>query len=142
VPEDINYIALRSLDGEVIDLWDICKRKKSPILIVNISKFSAKANKMIPFLQELYKKYYTKGFEILAFECHQFSPSPGGQRIPHDELDQFYKNHFGVTFRVFPPIYVNGPTAHPIFQYLRSKEQCNKLSTEGRRIPGDFSAFL
>ena len=125
-----------------MDLWDICRTKKSPILITNISKFSPKAETYIPALQKLYKKYRRQGFEVLAFECHQFSPSPNSTRIPHDELANYYEQYFGTTFKIFPPVYVNGPTAHPVFQYLRSKEQCNKLASEGRKIPADFSAFL
>ena len=126
----------------MVDLWDICRTKKSPILITNISKFSPNADLAMRGLVKLYNKYRMQGFEVLAFECHQFSRSPDGRRIPHDELHSFYQTHYGVNFKIMPPIYVNGPTAHPVFQYLRSKEQCNKLATEGRKIPGDFSTFL
>jgi glutathione peroxidase len=126
----------------VIDLWDICRTKKSPILITNISKFSPIGGRAIPALVKLYNKYRMQGFEVLAFECHQFSAAPDGRRIPHDELASFYQTQYGANFKIFPPIYVNGPTAHPVFQYLRSKEQCNKLASEGRKIPGDFSTFL
>lgn len=70
-------------------------------------------------LQTLYTKNKDKGLEILDFPCDQFGhQAPGSDQ----EIHTFCTSRFGVTFPQFHKIEVNGPSADPLYCYL--KEQC------------------
>lgn len=67
-------------------------------------------------LQNLYEKYNGQGFEILDFPCNQFlNQAPG----TNDEIVNFCQTKFGVTFKTFSKIDVNGKNAEPLFTYLK-----------------------
>ena len=67
-------------------------------------------------LEDLYKKYNDKGFEILDFPCNQFlNQAPGTD----EEIVSFCQIKYGVTFKTFSKIDVNGKTAEPLFTYLK-----------------------
>lgn len=69
-------------------------------------------------LQKLYDRYQKKGFEILGFPSNQFKEQePGGA----EEIKNFCKINYGVTFPLFDKVDVRGPKAHPIFMYLTEK---------------------
>jgi glutathione peroxidase len=87
-------------------------------------------------LQALHSKFHDKGFEILAFPCNQF----GGQEPGTDqEIQSFCELKFGVKFRVFSKIDVNGEGAHPLFQFLKHKAP-GLLGTDA--IKWNFTKFL
>jgi len=65
--------------------------------------------------QSLYRNYSKKGFEILAFPCNQFGNQEPGTNA---EIVEFVKKYH-VTFPMFSKIDVNGPTADPLFTYLK-----------------------
>ena len=56
-------------------------------------------------LQELYDKYKDQGFEILDFPCNQFGGQAPGSA---EEIADFCQSRYGVTFRQFRKIEVNG----------------------------------
>lgn len=70
-------------------------------------------------LQELYKTYKDKGFEILGFPCNQFAEQDPGTA---DEIQSFCKLNYGVTFQIFEKGDVRGETAQPLFKYLTAKK--------------------
>lgn len=70
-------------------------------------------------LQELYTTYKDRGLEILGFPSDQFAEqSPGSD----DEIQQFCKANYGVTFPMFAKGDVRGETAQPLFKYLVSQK--------------------
>jgi len=87
-------------------------------------------------LQELYKTYQEKDFEILAFPCNQFKEQEPGT---HKEIQEFCKVNFGVTFPLFEKIDVNGENTHPLYKFLK-KEERGFLGTES--IKWNFTKFL
>lgn len=71
-------------------------------------------------LEELHKKYASKGLAILGFPCNQF----GGQEPGNaQEIQNFCELNFGVTFPVLSKIEVNGSGADPLFQYLKKQKR-------------------
>jgi glutathione peroxidase len=86
-------------------------------------------------LQELYTKHSDKGFVVLAFPCNQFGNQEPGT---NDQIKQFVKNEFGITFPVFDKLEVNGPNAHPLFLYLRSQ----LTGVLGTSVKWNFTKFL
>ena len=69
-------------------------------------------------LENLYKKYHDKGFEILDFPCNQF-----GHQAPGDdnEIHQFCTAKYKTTFDQLAKIEVNGDEAEPVWKYLKEQ---------------------
>ena len=86
-------------------------------------------------LEALYKKYKDKGLVILGFPCNQFgNQEPGGEK----EIAEGCLINYGVSFPMFSKIEVNGPNAHPIYQYLKK----NLTGLFGSKIKWNFTKFL
>ena len=82
-------------------------------------------------LQDLYDKYQEKGLEILDFPCNQFlNQAPGSA----DEIASFCQVNFGITFRQFAKIKVNGKEQSPLYEYLKSQQKGS--------IKWNFTKFL
>ena len=86
-------------------------------------------------LQSLYAKYKERGFEVLGFPCDQFGHQEPGS---DDEIKSFCQLNYGVNFPLFSKIEVNGPNAHPVFEFLKSK----KGGLLGDSIKWNFTKFL
>ena len=86
-------------------------------------------------LQQLYEKYANDGFEILDFPCNQFAGQAPGTA---SEISDFCIGRFGIKFRQFEKIKVNGKEESPLYTYL--KEQ--KGGILGKRIKWNFTKFL
>lgn len=106
-----------------------------PTLIVNVASHCG-FTPQYKQLEHLYRTYSTKGFQLLAFPCNQF----GGQEPGSDEqIQEFCKLNYDVTFPVLSKIQVNGPDADPVFVYLK-KQAPGLLGSEG--IKWNFTKFL
>lgn len=86
-------------------------------------------------LQDLYEKYQDRGLEILDFPCNQFANQAPGTE---EEIVDFCQSRYGVTFKMFKKIAVNGEYEEPLFTYL--KEQKGGLM--GSKIKWNFTKFL
>ena len=85
--------------------------------------------------QELYKKYQAEGLEILDFPCNQLgNQAPGTE----EEIVTFCTGRFGVTFKQFAKIEVNGANEAPLYAYLKSQ----KKGMVGSNIKWNFTKFL
>lgn len=87
-------------------------------------------------LEALYRKYRDRGFTVLAFPCNQFGAQEPGT---DDEIRQFCSTTYDVTFPVYPRTDVNGPNAHPVYQWLKSRKP-GIFGTEA--IKWNFTKFL
>lgn len=67
-------------------------------------------------LEKLYQEHNEAGFEVLGFPCNQFLEQDPGN---NEEIKQFCKINYGVTFPLFAKVEVNGENAHPLFNYLK-----------------------
>ena len=87
-------------------------------------------------LEALYRKYRERGLVILGFPCNQFkNQEPGTDQ----EIQDFCRLNYGVSFPVFAKIEVNGDNAHPLYRYLKKK--CpGVLGSES--IKWNFTKFL
>ena len=68
-------------------------------------------------LEALYQKYKDQGFVIVGFPCDQFAHQEPGS---DEQIAEFCRINHGVTFPLMKKVDVNGPNAHPIFEYLKS----------------------
>ncbi|HTB99025.1 MAG TPA: glutathione peroxidase [Terracidiphilus sp.] len=87
-------------------------------------------------LEALYRKYKDAGFTVLGFPCNQFGGQEPGSA---SEIGNFCESRYAVSFPVFGKIDVNGPAAHPLYQFLKQAQP--GLLGIGR-IPWNFAKFL
>jgi glutathione peroxidase len=104
--------SFNSLQGKPVAMRDFAGKV---ILIVNTAS-KCGFTPQYAGLQELHQKYKDRGLVIIGFPCNQF----GGQE-PGDaqEIQNNCLLNYGVTFLIAEKVEVNGPNAHPLFQYLK-----------------------
>ncbi|WP_435201167.1 glutathione peroxidase [Qipengyuania sp. 902] len=87
-------------------------------------------------LEELYQRYGDKGFEVLAFPCNQFGNQEPGDA---EEIEQFCKVNFGLTFPLMAKVDVNGDDASPLFDWMKAEAPGLMGS---KAIKWNFTKFL
>jgi len=87
-------------------------------------------------LEAVYRQHKDKGFSVLGFPCNQFGGQEPGSSA---EIREFCAARYDISFPLFARIEVNGPNAHPLFQFLKH-EQKGLLGTEA--IKWNFTKFL
>ncbi|MBU3724493.1 MAG: glutathione peroxidase [Burkholderiaceae bacterium] len=125
-------ISLKRIDGAAENLRDYAGKV---LLVVNVASRCGFTPQYAE-LQALYDEVKDAGFEILAFPCNQFgAQEPGSPQ----EIAQFCSTRYAVTFPVFEKTDVNGPSAHPLYQHLKTAAP-GLFGTES--IKWNFTKFL
>lgn len=128
---DIYSYSVIAQDGSQVSLADY---KGKVLLIVNTAT-GCGFTPQYKGLQDLYEKYQSQGLEILDFPCNQFGhQAPGSD----DEIADFCQLRYGVTFRQFKKINVNGEGEEPLYTFLKSQ----KKGVMGNNIKWNFTKFL
>ncbi|WP_394727905.1 glutathione peroxidase [Altererythrobacter sp. GH1-8] len=118
--------------GEELDL----ATKKGKVLLVVNTASKCGFTPQYDGLEELYQKYKDKDFEVLGFPCNQFGAQEPGSA---DEIAEFCKINFGVTFPLMGKVDVNGPDASPLFDWMKSEAKGIMGTTA---IKWNFTKFL
>jgi len=122
----------QSISGKDIALSDF---KGQVMLIVNTAS-KCGFTPQFGGLEELHKTYSGKGLAVLGFPCNQFgSQDPGTD----SEIAAFCQLNYGVSFPMMGKVDVNGPKAHPLYQWL-SAEAPGLLGSKS--IKWNFTKFL
>ena len=87
-------------------------------------------------LEELHKTFGPQGLVVLGFPCNQFGAQDPGN---NSEIAEFCQLNYGVSFPMMGKIDVNGPAAHPLYQWL-SNEAPGLLGSTA--IKWNFTKFL
>ena len=87
-------------------------------------------------LEALWKQYGERGFEVLAFPCNQFGGQEPGTA---DQIEEFCKVNFGLSFPLMAKVEVNGPNETPLYSWLKS-EAPGVMGTKS--IKWNFTKFL
>ena len=111
----ISDFTLPRLDGTPQNLAAYAGK---PVLIVNTASRCG-YTRQFDGLEKLYQAYKAKGFVILGFPSNDFGAQDPGT---NEEILQFCKANYGVTFPMFSKITVKGEAAHPLYKWLTSKE--------------------
>ncbi|MBE0551800.1 MAG: glutathione peroxidase [Ignavibacterium sp.] len=127
---NINQITVKDIEGISVNLSDY---KGKVLLIVNVASYCG-FTKQYSGLEEIYKQYKEKGFEILAFPCNQFGEQEPGT---NEEIKNFCSSKFDVSFRLFDKIDVNGKEKSPLYSILTDNEVTGKAD-----IKWNFEKFL
>jgi glutathione peroxidase len=120
-----------SLDGGTINFSEF-KGKK--ILIVNTAS-KCGYTRQYEGLENLYKKNHEK-LVIVGFPANNFGGQEPGS---NEEIQDFCKKNYGVTFPMAAKVDVVGEETHPLFKWLTSKEQNQVKDT---KIEWNFTKFL
>lgn len=106
---------MKSLSGKPVDL---SQYRGKVLLIVNTASECGATPQYEP-LQSLHEKYEKQGLAVLGFPCNQFGRQEPGTA---QEIAQFCKANYGVSFDMFAKIEVKGEDQAPLYKYLTSKE--------------------
>jgi glutathione peroxidase len=129
---DLYDIPVRTIDGVDTTLEPY---RGKPLLIVNVASRCG-FTPQYTGLEALYRKYKDQGLVVLGFPCNQFAhQEPEGETAIREFCDRSY----GVTFPLFAKVDVNGPSAHPLYRYLKSQRK-GLLGREA--ISWNFTKFL
>ena len=100
--------------GEELDLAE----KQGKVLLVVNTASKCGFTPQYDGLEKLYQQFKDDEFEVLGFPCNQF----GGQEPGNsDEIAEFCKVNFGVTFPLMQKVDVNGDNASPLFDWMKSE---------------------
>ena len=91
--------------------------KDKVLLVVNVASYCG-LTYQYESLEKLYKKYQNKDFEILGFPCNQFAfQEPGNNK----DIKKFCDSKYGITFKIFNKINVNGSKEDPFYTFLKEE---------------------
>ena len=121
-------------DAELKDI-PLKDYKDKVLLVVNVASYCG-LTYQYESLEKLYKKYQNKDFEILGFPCNQFAfQEPGNNK----DIKKFCDSKYGITFKIFNKINVNGSKEDPFYTFLKEK----KPGVSGTKpIKWNFTKFL
>ena len=103
-------------DAELKDV-SLKDYKGKVLLVVNVASYCG-LTYQYESLEKLYKKYQNKDLEILGFPCNQFAfQEPGNNR----DIKKFCDSKYGITFKIFNKINVNGSKEDPFYTFLKDE---------------------
>jgi len=103
---------INTINGDELNLSTY---KGKTVLIVNVAS-NCGFTKQYDDLQNLYDIYSKKGLVILGIPSNQFgNQEPGSE----DEIKDFCKTNFNITFPMTSKYDVKGENAHPIFLWAK-----------------------
>jgi glutathione peroxidase len=128
--DSINDLTVLDMNNDSIKLSDYYGKV---LLIVNVASECGFTGQY-KGLQEIYERYNSQDFEILAFPCNDF----GGQEPgTNEQIQNFCSTNFGITFKLFDKIRVLGEDKSPLYERLT-----NNSVTEKGDIKWNFEKFL
>ena len=116
-------------DGSMHSLADY---KGKVLLIVNVASRCG-FTPQYAGMEATYRKFRSRGFELLAFPCNEF----GGQEPGTDAEIKTFCQRFEASFPLFSKVAVKkGPVQHPLYKFLTED------SGKPGAIPWNFAKFL
>ena len=126
---DINAVDINGNDA------NLAIYKGRVLLIVNVAS-KCGFTPQYTGLENLYKKYRDKGFEILGFPSNDFMGQEPGT---NEEIKKFCTLNYGADFPMFSKIEVKGKNIHPLYKFLTEKETDPNFAG---KITWNFNKFL
>ena len=106
---------LTERNGNIFDLAD-CRDKV--VMIVNTAT-GCGFTPHYEAIEQMYRNYHEKGFEIIDIPCNQFGGQAPGT---DDEIHEFCTAKFNTTFPQMKKSDVNGENELPLYTYLKSQK--------------------
>src|SRR5579862_8652418 len=105
----------KTIDGSEQSLEEY---RDQVLLIVNVAS-KCGFTPQYTGLEALHRKLHARGFSVLGFPCDQFGAQEPGSE---SEIKSFCTTKYDVTFPLYSKIDVNGPGAHPLYNYLKHSQ--------------------
>ncbi len=118
--------------GEELNLSD----KQGTVLLVVNTASKCGFTPQYDGLEKVYQQFKDRDFEVLGFPCNQFGAQEPGNA---DEIQEFCKVNFGVTFPLMQKIEVNGPNASSLYDWMKGEAKGLMGSSS---IKWNFTKFL
>jgi glutathione peroxidase len=115
------------------DEYPLCAFKGRVLLIVNGASYCGYTYHYGPLQKDLYAKYKTQGFSVLAFPSKSFNQ----EGDTAEEISSNCLTEYNVKFPVFAIGNVNPPNEQPVYTWLKAPAQ----GATGA-IPWNFEKFL
>ncbi|WP_315914436.1 glutathione peroxidase [Arthrobacter sp. lap29] len=109
--QSLNTIPLALNDGTAPTLAQLAPKA---VLLVNVAS-ACGFTPQYDALEALYEKYRDHGLVVVGIPCNQFGAQEPGTE---EEIAEFCRKNFGVTFPLAAKSDVNGAAAHPIYARL------------------------
>ncbi|PZD76982.1 glutathione peroxidase [Mesonia sp. K7] len=130
--QTIYQFKVEDISGETFDMSSL-KGKK--VLIVNTAS-ECGLTPQYEQLEEVYKSYKDDNFVIIGFPANNFGAQEPGS---NEQIAQFCKANYGVTFPMMSKISVKGDDMHPLYQFLTQK---SKNGFEDSEVEWNFQKYL
>jgi glutathione peroxidase len=108
---DISAIPLTRIDGASDSL---ASHKGNVLLVVNVAS-KCGLTPQYEGLEKLYRQFKDNGFEVLGFPANDFGAQEPGT---HEEIVEFCKANYDVSFPLFSKADVSGPDKQPLYVAL------------------------
>ena len=123
---------IASLSGGANPLADLTGKVS---LVVNVAS-KCGLTPQYSALEDLQKKYASRGFSVVGVPCNQFMGQEPGTA---EEIQTFCSTTYGVTFPLTEKIEVNGAGQHPLYAQLNAVSDADGYSGD---IRWNFEKFL
>ncbi|MBN1597533.1 MAG: glutathione peroxidase [Bacteroidales bacterium] len=87
-------------------------------------------------LEKLYQKYKDSNFVIIGFPANNFMKQEPGT---NEEIAQFCKINYGVTFPMMAKISVKGDNMHPLYRWLTEKKLNGAMDSD---VKWNFQKYM
>ncbi len=87
-------------------------------------------------LEQLWRDYAERGLVVVGFPSNEFGGQDPGA---NEQIASFCEMNYGVSFPMMAKVQVNGASAHPLWQWLKTQAP-GLLGSEG--IKWNFTKFL
>ncbi|MDQ3192491.1 MAG: glutathione peroxidase [Bacteroidota bacterium] len=121
-----------TIDGQEFNFSDL-KGKK--VMIVNTAS-KCGLTPQYEQLEELYKKFGGDKFVIIGFPANDFMKQ---EPASNEEIAEFCKKNYGVSFPMMEKITVKGDKMHPLYNWLTNE---NENGVEDAKVTWNFQKFL
>lgn len=123
---DISAIPLTRIDGSADTL---ANHKGKVLLVVNVAS-KCGLTPQYEGLEKLYKEKKDQGLEILGFPANDFGAQEPGT---HEEIEEFCKLNYGVSFPLFAKADVTGPAQQPLYAELTKAVPSKQGDVDGMK---------
>lgn len=128
---NIYDFVVKDINGKDFEMRNL---KGKSFLVVNTATKCGLSGQLKD-LEKLYNEYKDKGFEVLGFPCGQFANQ---EEKENGDIQNICQINYGVTFKMFSKIDVNGTNEEPLFKLLKKETK----GLFGSKIKWNFTKFL
>jgi len=115
--------------------YDLSQHKGKKVMIVNTAS-KCGLTPQYEDLEALYRKYGGDNFVILGFPANNFFGQEPGT---NEEIEEFCKKNYEVSFPMMAKISVKGKKKHPLYKWLTSKDENGVMNAN---VKWNFQKYL